>query len=341
MNYLISTIIPVYNCVDYLENAISSVISQINFNDVQLILVDDGSSDGSSEICDKYAALYDNIIVIHKSNGGVSEARNFGINAADGYWISFLDSDDSLKENFYVEMLKNNNEDLICCNIDANKCLPFNLTDYLSDGSYSFSDIVDKVYPLLLLRPVMFQCWNKMYKKEIIVSNNIQFPVGRKFAEDMVFVYEYIKYIRSFRFIENKLYYYYMHDNNTTSLVIKGFEVYRFIYTYISEYLKTIDYYDSEKEKYLATQFLDEVLGVFYISISCLNFNDSNIYISKIINDSLFSEIYYKIDLSYFNLFQKWIICCIKIKSALLLQISFKIKQKVEKFKLKLFYRKK
>ena len=88
----VSVIIPVYNVKAYLEKCIDSVLEQ-TFSDYNVILVDDGSTDGSGEICDIYAKKYDKITVIHKSNGGLSDARNYGIENADSKYITFIDSD--------------------------------------------------------------------------------------------------------------------------------------------------------------------------------------------------------------------------------------------------------
>ena len=90
---LISFVIPVYNVEKYLNECVDSVITQ-NFRDLEIILVDDGSPDGSGQICDQYAEKYGFVTVIHKTNGGLSDARNAGINAASGDYILFLDSDD-------------------------------------------------------------------------------------------------------------------------------------------------------------------------------------------------------------------------------------------------------
>ena len=110
--YLVSIVMAIYNVEDYLEDAIESIIEQdIGFENIQLILVDDGSPDGSGAICDEYAKKYnDNIVVIHKENGGVSTARNEGLKYVQGKYVNFLDSDDKLSPNtirLVCEFLKN------------------------------------------------------------------------------------------------------------------------------------------------------------------------------------------------------------------------------------------
>ena len=95
MNFL-SIIIPVFNVEKYIRRCIDSLTTQNGFNDIEVILVDDGSTDGSGAICDEYAEKYINIKVIHKSNGGLSDARNVALAAVNGKYIAFLDSDDFL-----------------------------------------------------------------------------------------------------------------------------------------------------------------------------------------------------------------------------------------------------
>ena len=101
---MISVVVAIYNVKNYIVRCVESIIKQ-TYKDLQIILVDDGSTDGTSKICDKFAKKDNRIIVIHKPNGGVSSARNTGIECAKGKYIHFMDGDDFLKENFYEELL--------------------------------------------------------------------------------------------------------------------------------------------------------------------------------------------------------------------------------------------
>ena len=102
-NPKISIIVPVYNAEQYLRRCIDSILNQ-SFTDFELILIDDGSKDKSSDICDEYAAKDSRIKVYHKENGGVSSARNLGLDNANGEWIAFVDSDDFIKEDYLKHM---------------------------------------------------------------------------------------------------------------------------------------------------------------------------------------------------------------------------------------------
>lgn len=117
MEELISIIIPVYNVEKYIEECIKSVINQ-TYKKLEIILVDDGSTDNSGKICDEYSKKDDRIIVVHKKNGGVSDARNYGIEVAKGKYISFIDSDDYIEKDMYeflYNLIKNEDAQISCC----------------------------------------------------------------------------------------------------------------------------------------------------------------------------------------------------------------------------------
>lgn len=190
MEHLISIIIPVFNVEDYIEACVSSILSQ-TYTNFEIILVNDGSTDMSGEICNQLALKDRRIKVIHQVNGGVSAARNAGIEVSKGKYICFIDSDDSVCQNFlegfnfdfdisiqgYVVKNKNNN-----IYVKYNKLSSNNLQD------------VPKVYCLNGIHsgPV-----SKLCRSEIIKENNIRFPEGISFSEDTIFFLKYIKYCKS------------------------------------------------------------------------------------------------------------------------------------------------
>ena len=123
MNELISVIVPVYNVEEYLPKCIESIINQ-TYKNLEIILVDDGSTDNSGRICDEYAKKDDRIIVFHKENGGLSDARNCGIDAATGDWVQFVDSDDyihqTMVEKMYSSCKRNQTKLAVCGRVDVN-----------------------------------------------------------------------------------------------------------------------------------------------------------------------------------------------------------------------------
>lgn len=183
---VISVIVPVYNVENYLKKCINSIINQ-TFKNLEIILVDDGSSDRSGDICDEYCKLDKRIKVIHKKNGGLSSARNIGIDNATGTYISFIDSDDWIEENLYEHCISLFREKVDIIN--------FGIQRNYSDGS--FSDKKSDEYKLLnnkeavislnTFRNVDVSSCNKIYRRSLF--NKIRFPEG-KLCEDCYIMYK-------------------------------------------------------------------------------------------------------------------------------------------------------
>lgn len=203
---MISVIVPVYNTEKYLRRCIDSVLAQ-SFIDFELLLINDGSKDNSGTICDEYAKRDNRVRVFHKKNGGVSSARNIGIENAKGKWITFVDSDDTLTKNALELMHANNNEDII---IGAIK---FEISQTIQHVEWNSSIVELKDFKLFLnlnidtmiLRSPCF----KLFKKDIILKNHIKMDEKIVFGEDSLFVAEYLIYCKSIHSIKNVCYNYY------------------------------------------------------------------------------------------------------------------------------------
>ncbi len=214
-NPLISVVIPVYNVKKYLNKCVDSVISQ-TYSNIEIILVDDGSNDGCAEICDNYKMLDNRIIVIHKENGGLSDARNVGIDICKGKYITFIDSDDYVECN-YIEYLyiiiSENNADLSICEYkyisENNKVLnKFNNDECIK--------ILKKKEALMeLCNEVFFSnsAWAKLYLTEHF--KDIRYPVGRLF-EDIPTTYKLFAKCNTIVFGGKPLYNY-LYRNNAIS----------------------------------------------------------------------------------------------------------------------------
>lgn len=189
MNDLISIIVPVFNVEDYLEKCLSSLLIQ-TYRNLQIILIDDGSTDSSGKICDRYRARDERIVLYHLENKGVSEARNYGLDRAAGKYVFFVDSDDFLEyqaiETLYTEM-KNNDVDLVECSYFKN------YIEKKEEVIHPRAKISGQtaVRSLLLwdgyLTPF---CWDKLYIKDKI--RDLRFDSNLKIGEDALFVYEYL-----------------------------------------------------------------------------------------------------------------------------------------------------
>ena len=209
---LLSIIIPVYNVENYLALCVESLLNK-NYAKYQyeVILVDDGSTDKSGIICDKLKSKYENIKVIHKSNGGLSSARNAGIKVEKGEWISFIDSDDIVIENYIkiiTSIIKNYHLDIVMF-----RYLPFNEEKYLDNSlrkitfnKASFKKISKKdAMDALFDGNYTNYSWNKVYKKSLF--NKILFPVGKNF-EDVITTCKLIDKANTFGKYKDILYFY-------------------------------------------------------------------------------------------------------------------------------------
>lgn len=293
MKIKVSVIVPVYNCKSFLERAIESVIKQKDFNENELILVDDGSTDGSSQICDKYVGLYKNIKVIHQKNSGVSAARNNGLNAAEGEWIFFLDSDDYLLEDAFNKMLSQGDADLICAGYNSNSLDLYDFSESFESGIHVINDIKDRFYNFLSFSNLFFYpCWAKLFRRSLIVDKKFSFPVGLKYAEDMVFVYSYLSACKTVSLVSDKIYYYFVSEKNATSVVPMGFETFSFIFNWQSDYFKQFDCDYEKIYERLVSVFLFKSFFSFKTAATYLNFADSVKYINGILNDEQFYSLY-------------------------------------------------
>ena len=196
----VSVIVPVYNAEEYLEACVSSILAQ-TYKDFELILVDDGSTDGSGAICDEYAQKDSRVRVFHKANGGVSSARNLGLQEALGAFIMFADSDD-IVDSTWVEKLKtaltSNESDLAVCGYVVRKVLSGAETKLVYDRGNCYikekAQILEFWTAFLENRNHMvLSLWNKIFRKDIIDTNNIRFDESLSHSEDALFIFEYLR----------------------------------------------------------------------------------------------------------------------------------------------------
>jgi len=287
MDYLVSVIIPVYNCEKYIERAVESVIKQNNSQRYQIILVNDGSKDSSGKICDELSEKYDNVFVFHQKNAGVSAARNLGIEKAEGEWISFIDADDYILDGFYDSLLDGETADLLCCDLHVEKVNFPLIGKSIKDGIYLKSDFNEVLYPLMTEPNVFYSACNKVFRNDIIKKTGLQFVVGMKLAEDMTFVYEYVRHIESFKFVNKQLYFYYMIEGSASSVVSKSYETFKSTFLYHSAYFHSYGA-DVKIQKKLKNIYLENSVNSILVAAINLHLFDGVKYISSILNDDLF-----------------------------------------------------
>lgn len=217
---MISIIIPVYNVKPYLDDCIQSVVRQ-NYTDFECILVDDGSTDGSSEICDRWAEKDGRIMVVHQLNGGVSFARNKGLEQAKGEYICFIDSDDWVDVDYLSTMLDGLSEKKIDWVVSG---FYKELTDgssikYAPQQSLTF-DLNSKhteLFVMLNEQSLLYAPYVKLYKNDIIRRYQIQFNPQISYGEDLLFNCQYLEYVHTIACLNESHYHYRILGSGTLS----------------------------------------------------------------------------------------------------------------------------
>ena len=219
----LSIIVPVYNTVKYIHDCIDSILEQ-SFSDYELILVDDGSTDGSDEICDRYAEKNDCIRVIHKENGGPASARNAGINQANGDWVLFVDSDDYLTKDalkVLFDAVQKNPADVYSYNIiKVNKKGEMISKDLHHIENHGEQFVTERqnaefIYGKLLKYKIGWEACVQLFNRGIIEKKGLRFmDTTKEFAEDLLFTVQYYTCVKKVFFICNFLYYYRQIENS-------------------------------------------------------------------------------------------------------------------------------
>lgn len=208
---LISIIVPVYNVQEYLKNCINSILNQ-SYKNIEIILVDDGSTDESSSICDLYVKKDNRIKVIHKENGGLSDARNVGIKSARGKYITFVDSDDYLDENYvkalYI-LITENNSDIACSRMKKTDSLNDKIIN--KNEKINIYNSIDAIKEILYQRNIDNSAPSKLFKKDLF--ENILFPVGYAF-EDLDTMYKLFLQANKIVSTTNNYYLYYQRQGS-------------------------------------------------------------------------------------------------------------------------------
>lgn len=215
--YLVSIIIPIYNAESYINKCIESVMNQ-SYTKIEILLIDDGSTDESPKLCDHFSCIDDRIQVVHTRNSGAGAARNVGLNIANGEYICFVDADDQVNERYieYLVYAITGNELGICGFTTA------------IDGKYSQTLVPDiekmtkneTIKCMLNPNEAIVNCygylWNKIFKKRIIEENHLSFDHKYFMWEDMCFCCKYVLCIENVGYVNADLYYY--NDKNKNSI---------------------------------------------------------------------------------------------------------------------------
>ena len=201
-NPIVSIIMPTYNVEKYLPAAIDSVLRQ-SYQDWELLVVDDGSTDNSKEIALEYAQKDDRISVLHKDNGGLSDARNYGLSRAQGKYLHFFDSDDIIETDFYEKMvaaIEVRNDDFVICGYYKDYEL---IGGNISSQTFHCDEISTPLPRNISYNSARYYyAWNKLYRTDFLSSNHLFFEVGLSVIEDVEFFSRVIDCSPSFRCID-------------------------------------------------------------------------------------------------------------------------------------------
>lgn len=259
----ISIIIPVYNVQDYLMDCVKSIIDNQDMEGIEILLIDDGSSDKSGYICDKLAENYSYIKAYHKKNGGLSSARNAGINLAEGKWITFIDSDDLVSKRYIQDikaMSKLTNYDVFIYKHINFRGKINNSTD---NTSMKLEDITkEQAMYTLHVDEYGNYAWNKLYKK--FLFNNIKYPIQKTY-EDIFTTYKLYDIANKIALIDNFLYYYRQRPGS----IVYSKDISKKINMFKDRYIAEKELNDFFVEKYPSCQKQSEVDLLRYSLVLC------------------------------------------------------------------------
>lgn len=256
MSERISVIVPVYKVEPYLRKCVDSILAQ-TYTNLEIILVDDGSPDSCGAICDEYAAKDNRVRVIHKPNGGLSDARNAGLNIATGKRVTFVDSDDWIDTD-HIFSLYSITENQPPNTIAVSDVLKVNINkDIISCFTYNCNESI-------INQSAFGFVWNKLYPISLV--SDIRFMVGCKFAEDLIFNMQILKGSPNYVFTENKTYNYLHREASITTAIISDKKIDDWI-GFTKLYEKALAELISDKEAYLRQY--NHVIGNLSCNLMC------------------------------------------------------------------------
>ena len=263
MSELISIIVPVYNVEKYIDKCINSIINQ-TYKNIEIIIVDDGSKDNSGIICDKLKEKDNRIKVIHKENGGLSDARNSGLKIAKGEYIGFVDSDDYIKEDMFETLYnlskKYNSEISIISYYEIYKEKIISVRDSKKIEELSK---IDAIKELLIDTKIQSYAWNKLFRRNLF--NDIKFPTNKNF-EDIATTLLLFEKANKVVLLEDPKYYYVRRDDSIVGK--RNYKTYKDYLDVIYDKYIYLDGKYKEIDVYNAYNFVINMIWVYTIIVS-------------------------------------------------------------------------
>ena len=256
---LVSIVVPVYKVEKYLDRCVKSLVNQ-TLKDIEIILVDDGSPDRCPELCDEFSRLDRRIRVVHKQNGGLSSARNAGMAVSRGKYIGFVDADDDVKLDMYLQMSKTAEHEQVDFVMADYIRIPEKGEPYLKSldieaGKYDKKKIIKDIYPSLIMGEnidygPLLSVWHCLYSLEFLRKNSLFFDEDILWSEDNIFSAEVGHCANSFYYMKGQgLYHYYQNQGTITTSYRKGaWNVYCIMNEHLHTYFDSVQDYDFSRQ---------------------------------------------------------------------------------------------
>lgn len=324
----VSIIVPIYNTLkEYLDECIKSLINQ-TYNNIEIILVDDGSQKETADICDSYKSLDDRIIVIHKENEGVSIARNTGLRSATGDWILFVDSDDWLEIDAVENLIKHkSNCDVIYSSAymktDDGKS---DIIDSKFDGNVSEENF-DRYILGLLLKKFSAALWAKLYSKKFLLDNEIFLSPSLSIGEDLVFNIKVLSKAKKITITKDIIYNYRV--NSLSVMQSYNPNVKNKIYNLLDEFekdslLKSIkEKYTDEFYWFVIWHLNFALLRSVFNTKNTMKLKEKNKLLKEIINEKVYSVAINKVKLNTLTFRRRILVMLLRMKAFSLVHILY------------------
>lgn len=334
-NMKISIIVPIYKVEKYINQCIDSIICQ-TYQDLEIILVDDGSPDACPEICDKYADMDNRIIVIHKQNEGLIAARKSGLKTATGEYVCFVDGDDWIAPDMYEKISKSINKYNPDCVITQflfafeDKTIP---SDYLLVKEYyNREDIENSIFPTMLFKGQYYRfgifpnCWTKVFKREILQKHLYDVDNRIRMGEDIAFTYPCLMECQSIAFIDEPLYYYRQNSESMTASYDKNLsEIYFLPYKALTDKAESLGVDLSNQLPYYLLYLVNFVIRNEALKDNRKGADSTKKVLSELLKNSVVIDGVKKINLNILPLHTKLLAISIKCKSVFMLSIYLKL----------------
>lgn len=262
---LVSIVVPIYNVESYLRECLDSLLAQ-TYPYIEILLIDDGSTDGSSSICDEYSLKYSQVKVFHKENGGVSSARNLGIENAEGDYIVFVDSDDKIhKEMIDIYMKTASKNEVLVCKVSEGFSL---FQDSIPEERNKFENFCLDDFMKFFLEDCVNSPCNKLYRKSILYKYKLRFPEDMSLGEDLLFNLKYFTYAPKFyKVFSYPLYYYRVDRTESLSSIFRMdlFELQLRMFHELEQFLIQMDLLIGENKELYYSIFWNRLYLTFQV----------------------------------------------------------------------------